>query len=211
MANNKDLPKTPNPNPDYVPPSLKVTVTACPEHCAEFPLLTGEDVVAVVKSCANDRLKLKLVLRQSAIHRMLDECCGVFGWCCRRYACGGTLYTALGIFSNTRMDYTYKDAAADKDFSRFKDKAKNDEASSFVRAAAMWGIGAEIAELPCITLTDKDVLIHAVQDAKKVITHYIPGESIRVDKLAYYPDTRKIQMVQFNIGTDGKKVLWQRE
>lgn len=206
MANPKHTVATPNPNPAYVPPA-----TACPEKRDALPVLTGDDVAIVLQGCAADHVRLKLVVRQTALHRILDQCYGAFGWCCRRYSCGGTLYTALGIFSTTRMDYTYKDAAADKDFAVLKDKMKNDEASSFIRAAAMWGIGAEIAELPRITLTDADVNIRAIQDDKKVITHYIPGESIKVDKIAYYSDTHKIQMVQFSVGAESRKVLWQRE
>lgn len=185
-------------------PEMKKTEAAAP--MAAPHLTDGADVLVIVREVGQTGARVQLLPLPTALERMLTDAFGTFGWECRRYSCGGTLYCSVGVWNPQAMQYVHRDAPAEDDY-RYKDKARSAAASSLAHAAAHWGVGADILNLPVLTLTAEQVSIRAVAKADgKTIDHWALEQRLTVDKFMR-AEGGAITMVQFDT-SDGKKVLW---
>ncbi len=169
---------------------------------------TPEDTFVLVDTVTEKYVQLRVLPLPAAVERRLNVMFGPMGWSCRRYACGGTLYCSVGVYNPLTGDYLHKDAPAVDDYNVGKDKAKAQAASSFVHAAAHWGVGADVLELPTMVFGNQQMEIHpvAAQNDPKRVVGYRLRPSLTVDKFARDNDGT-IVMVQLK-DQDGKVYVW---
>ena len=80
--------------------------------------------------------------------------------------------------------------------------------TSFLAAAAIWGVGQDVLELGNILLKSEQMPI-ITYDENGERKRYRLGTSLTVDRFARN-ESGRITMVQFAM-SDGRKVLWQAE
>ena len=169
---------------------------------------TPEDTFVLVDTVTEKYVQLRVLPLPAAVERRLNVMFGPMGWSCRRYACGGTLYCSVGVYNPLTGDYLHKDAPAIYDYNFGPDKAKAQAASSFVHAAAHWGVGADVLELPTMVFGSQQMEIYpvAAQNDPKRVVGYRLRPALTVDKFARDNDGT-IVMVQLK-DQDGKVYVW---
>lgn len=196
MANAKEKSSTPAVYPLKMPTG------------AVLELTTPEDTFVLVDTVAEKYVQLRVLPLPTAVERRLNVMFGPMGWSCRRYACGGALYCSVGVYNPLTGDYLHKDAPAVDDYNVGKDKAKAQAASSFVHAAAHWGVCEDVLELPTMVFSSQQMEIHpvAAQNDPKRVVGYRLRPTLTVDKFAR-GDDGTIVMVQLK-DQDGKAYVW---
>lgn len=197
MANVKEKTSTPAVYPLRLPAGATLEQT------------TPEDTFVLVDVVAEKYVQLRVLPLPTAVERRLNSMFGLMGWSCRRYACGGTLYCSVGVYNPLTGDYLHKDAPAVDDYNVGKDKAKAQAASSFVHAAAHWGVCEDVLELPTMAFSSQQMEIYpvAAQNDPKRVVGYRLRPALTVDKFARDNDGAII-MVQLK-DQDGKVYVWQ--
>ena len=151
---------------------------------------------------------LFLGVHPDTLCRLLDEWFTPSGWCCRRYSCGGVLYTALGLLHPITRQFEYKDAPAAPVTKNAADPAVSAANTSFWRAAGMWGICADVRRLPPLRLKTEDVGVVPVLAADgRTVESYRLAQPLRVDRFGR-DDAGRITHVQLTTAA-GVKIVWQ--
>ena len=169
----------------------------CPITLSCLPVRTPPGAVMVRPVAVTpDSASYRLSVRQEALVALLDREFGPGGWCCRRYACGGQLFTGLGLYVPQVDDFVFKDAP----------KGGSEDETGFIRAAAMWNICRDVSMVDTIRLSSVQVSILPIpgQDGKS-IRGYRP-ERLTVDKMVW-DDVGQIIQVQL-ITEKGAKIVW---
>ena len=169
----------------------------CPIAMPQLPLRTppGAVICRAVKVSPEDAY-YKLTVSPEGLVLILDKAFGPGGWCCRRYSCGGLLFTGLGIYVPQVGEYVYKDAAKDGDM----------DETGLIKAAAMWGICRDVSMLDTIRLTSDQVGILPIPSADgKTIRGYKP-DRLTVDKFAW-DEVGQIVQIQL-VSSKGDKIVW---
>ena len=184
-----------------LPPKIEVAQSKSPVPCPItlpcLPVRTPPGAVMVrAVAVTPDSASYRLSVRQEALVALLDREFGPGGWCCRRYACGGQLFTGLGLYVPQVDDFVFKDAP----------KGGSEDETGFIRAAAMWNICRDVSMVDTIRLSSEQVSILPIpgQDGKS-IRGYRP-ERLTVDKMVW-DDVGQIVQVQF-LTEKGVKIVW---
>lgn len=184
-----------------LPPKIEVAQSKSPVPCPItlpcLPVRTPPGAVMVRPVAVTpDSASYRLSVRQEALVALLDREFGPGGWCCRRYACGGQLFTGLGLYVPQVDDFVFKDAP----------KGGSEDETGFIRAAAMWNICRDVSMVDTIRLSSEQVSILPIpgQDGKS-IRGYRP-ERLTVDKMVW-DDVGQIVQVQL-ITEKGAKIVW---
>lgn len=184
-----------------MPPKIEVSQSKSPAPCpitlACLPVRTPPGAVMVrAVAVTPDSASYRLSVRQEALVALLDREFGPGGWCCRRYACGGHLFTGLGLYVPQVDDFVFKDAP----------KGGSEDETGFIKAAAMWGICRDVSMVDTVRLTREQVSILPIpgQDGKS-IRGYRP-ERLTVGKMLW-DDVGQIVQVQF-LTEKGAKIVW---
>lgn len=184
-----------------LPPKIEVAQSKSPVPCPItlpcLPVRTPPGAVMVRPVAVTpDSASYRLSVRQEALVALLDREFGPGGWCCRRYACGGQLFTGLGLYVPQVDDFVFKDAP----------KCGSEDETGFIKAAAMWNICRDVSMVDTIRLSREQVSILPIpgQDGKS-IRGYRP-ERLTVDKMVW-DDVG--QIVQVQLATEkGAKIVW---
>lgn len=181
---------------------------AGPTIASKLPLQTPPAAVAVrLLKVEGERAELLLTVPYEQLVALMDEAFGPMGWCCRRYSCGGTLYTALGLLHPVTGDFAYKDAPAAPVRRDAADPAKAAAAGSLLRAASMWGVCRDVCQLPPLRLKAETVGALPVASADgKTVVGYRLAQPLQVDQFGRDAAGR-ITHVQFVTGA-GVKIVW---
>ena len=184
-----------------LPPKIEVSQSKNPAPCPIklpcLPVRTPPGAVMVRPVAVTpDSASYRLSVRQEALVALLDREFGPGGWCCRRYACGGQLFTGLGLYVPQVDDFVFKDAP----------KGGSEDETGFIKAAAMWNICRDVSMVDTIRLSSEQVSILPIpgQDGKR-IRGYRP-ERLTVDKLLW-DDVGQIVQVQL-LTEKGAKIVW---
>ena len=184
-----------------LPPKIEVAQSKSPVPCPItlpcLPVRTPPGAVMVrAVAVTPDSASYRLSVRQEALVALLDREFGPGGWCCRRYACGGQLFTGLGLYVPQVDDFVFKDAP----------KGGSEDETGFIKAAAMWNICRDVSMVDTIRLSSEQVSILPIpgQDGKS-IRGYRP-ERLTVDKMLW-DDVGQIVLVQF-LTEKGAKIVW---
>lgn len=184
-----------------LPPKIEVAQSKSPVPCPItlpcLPVRTPPGAVMVRPVAVTpDSASYRLSVRQEALVALLDREFGPGGWCCRRYACGGQLFTGLGLYVPQVDDFVFKDAP----------KGGSEDETGFIKAAAMWNICRDVSMVDTIRLSSVQVSILPIpgQDGKS-IRGYRP-ERLTVDKMVW-DDVGQIVQVQL-ITEKGAKIVW---
>lgn len=165
-----------------------------------------QECLTLITATSADAVRIKLISDELAVRKILDETYGNGGWCKRQYFADSQLWCAVGVYCPATGEYVYKDAAA---FSLpCRDPAQMRKTTSFLAAAAIWGVGQDVLELGNILLKSEQVPI-ITDDENSERKRYRLGTSLTVDRFARN-ESGHITMVQFAM-SDGRKVLWQEE
>lgn len=170
-----------------------------PVEVPKAPQTAPQAVSVLIEAISEDAIKLKLLPNANAVRDMLDKTFGNGGWRMRRYSADGRLWCQVGVYVPETKAYCDKESGALN--LPCRNIALMKENTSFVSAAAFWGVGRDVMELDDIVLKSTQVPI--VKDDKGVCRLQT---SLKVDRFAY-DDAGSITMVQFVTG-EGKKVLW---
>ena len=184
-----------------LPPKIEVAQSKSPVPCPItlpcLPVRTPPGAVMVRPVAVTpDSASYRLSVRQEALVALLDREFGPGGWCCRRYACGGQLFTGLGLYVPQVDDVVFKDAP----------KGGSEDETGFIKAAAMWNICRDVSMVDTIRLSSVQVSILPIpgQDGKS-IRGYRP-ERLTVDKMVW-DDVGQIVQVQL-VTEKGAKIVW---
>lgn len=184
-----------------LPPKIEVAQSKSPAPCPItlpcLPVRTPPGAVMVRPVAVTpDSASYRLSVRQEALVALLDREFGPGGWCCRRYACGGQLFTGLGLYVPQVDDFVFKDAP----------KGGGEDETGFIKAASMWNICRDVSMVDTIRLSSEQVSILPIpgQDGKS-IRGYRP-ERLTVDKMVW-DDVGQIVQVQL-ITEEGAKIVW---
>lgn len=154
-----------------------------------------------------ETVTLQLGIHPDRLCRLLDEWFTPLGWSCRRYSCGGVLYTALGLLHPVTRQFEYKDAPAAPVGRSVTDPAIAAANTSFWRAAGMWGICADLRGLPLLRLKTESVGVVPVLSADgKTVESYRLAQPLHVECFGR-DDAGRITHVQLATAA-GAKIVW---
>lgn len=175
----------------------------------KFPLkldkprqIEPQECSVVILATAEDGVKLQVVPIVASVEAILNETYGPLGWTSRYYFCDGVPHCQVGIKDLSNGDFVYKDAGPMK--LPIGDPAQMREKTSFLQAAAKWGLADDVVELGPIFLKADQVPVAKTEKGK-----YYPSVKLSVDKFARAEDGH-ICMVQL-LRADGQKVLWDEK
>lgn len=172
--------------------------------------LRADEVVLQVLEVTKDWAKLKLWPKVDAVRSILEEFDRVcsLSYAVRHYACGRSLYCGVGVANNTADELVYRDACALASYRLNADPAQNECDSSFLAAAALWGVAAPVLNMPAFRFTADQVQINpmATPDGRR-IKCYVVADTLTCTELAY--EDGKISLAQFT-KRNGDKLLWQK-
>lgn len=157
-----------------------------------------ECVVRVIAAC-EDGVRVVVLPKESAVRDILNEAYGPLGWGDSYYYTKNWWRCQLEVLSPVNGLPVRKDAgpmcmpSADVD--------RMQENTSFLRAAALFGVAEDVMDLKPIALKSEQVPV--VKDQHGV---WRAAEKLTVDRFARAEDGH-IHMVQFALAS-GKKVLW---
>lgn len=176
----------------------------------KFPLkldkprqIAPQECSVVILATAEDGVKLQVIPKVVSVRDILNETYGPLGWTDRYYFCGGVTHCQVGIKDPNTWDFVYKDAGPMK--LPVGDPAQMQEGTSFLRAAAKWGLADDVMELGPIALKSSQV---TMKPNEKGGGWHVDGK-LTVDKFARAEDGH-ICMVQL-LRADGQKVLWDEK
>lgn len=168
-------------------------------------MLREDEIDLVVQEVRQDGVVVKLWPKPAAVRALLAEAFG--RWSTRHYACGRALYCGVGVGSDM-VDYVYRDAPAPSRYSVGNDAAQNEADGSFLAAAALWGVGTAIFEMPSLRINGERVVINPVAGRDgKTISHYVLADKLTLDKV----QSQDGQVTGVQLVTDrGVKIVWQK-
>lgn len=137
-----------------------------------------------------------------AVERILTDTYGQYGWCSRHYACGGAIYCGIGV--DHRGTFVYRDAV-ETDGSAGQSRSS----ASFIAAAALWGVGAGVLDLPVCHIGKNRCAINPVagRDGRS-IAGYVLADTLALEKIAY-DDAGGVTAYQLR-NKAGEAILWQK-
>ncbi len=159
----------------------------------KFRLLKAEEVDARVGTCSEKGFSLLLYKDARVDMELLDEVVGAENWQRRHYAVKDNMYCSVGIWSNEKKEWVWKDDCGVESNTA---KEKGEASDSFKRACVNWGIGRELYTAPYIYINghtkknDKGKMEPEYKSIKVTVLDYVNGEisklQIKGDKEVIY-------------------------
>lgn len=120
----------------------------------QFRVLKPEEIECRVGSINEKGLTLLLYKDARVDQNILDETVTPFGWQRKHYELKGNIYCSVGIKSDVKDEWIWKDDAGSESVT---EKVKGEASDSFKRACFNWGIGRELYSAPFIYIPVKYV------------------------------------------------------
>lgn len=113
----------------------------------KFRALRADEIDARVGTCNEKGFSLLLYKDARCDQNILDETVGAERWQRRHYEVKGNMFCSVGIFSEERNEWIWKDDCGTESNT---EKEKGEASDSFKRACFNWGIGRELYTAPFI-------------------------------------------------------------
>lgn len=157
------------------------------EQAQALGLLNAKDVVVSVVKVTADGVSIKLWPDADAVRGVLGEVAQLAqvpgGYSLRRYVCGRALYCAVQLGDATR------DAPCPAGYHVHSDANLNEADGSLIAAAAEWGIGKGVFDLPPLRISAGKVhIVPKAKDGTNVIERYILDDVLTLDDITYNDD-----------------------
>lgn len=169
-------------------------------------LLNAKDVVVSVVKVTADGVSIKLWPDADAVRGVLGKAAKLAqvpgGYSLRRYVCGRALYCAVQLGDATR------DAPCPAGYHVHSDANLNEADGSLIAAAAEWGIGAGVLNLPPLRIPASKV--HIVPQGKpgtNIIERYVLDDALTLDDITYNGDGSVASLRVHK--RDGSVITWQ--
>lgn len=174
-------------------------------------LLRADEVVLQVLEITKDWVRVRLWPKVDAVRSILEEddaAAGAAPYSVRHYSCGRSLFCSVGLYCTEANDRVYRDACAISCYHVTGDPAQDECDSSFIAAAALWGVALPVLRMPAMRFSAEKVQINpvATPDGQR-IKGYVLADRLTCTELAY--EDGKISLAQFTKG-NGDKLLWQK-
>ena len=167
-------------------------------------MAAGEIVVNVQKTDENG-VTIKLWPDVSAVRNHMNDLVSLVPcdtYSVRHYTCGRYMYCAIALDDATR------DAPCPAAYRVHSDSATNESDGSFLAAAAAWGIGAGVFDLPPLRIPSNKV--HIVPQGKpgtNIIERYLMDDTLTLDDITYNDDGSVASLRVCK--RDGSVITWQ--
>lgn len=171
-------------------------------------LLTADEVTLSILEVDAEGVRIKLWPDVNAVRAHLEECCermpgGLAGYSVRHYVCGRYLYCAVALADIT------KDAPCPAGYQVNADANLNEADGSLVAAAAEWGLGFGVFNLPPLRISKDRVQINPVAGRDgKTIHHYVLADRLTVAGIGYDTDG-DVTEIKLRKASDGSVITWQ--
>lgn len=167
--------------------------------------LASDDIVVSVLDVDENGATIKLWPDAAAVRDKLNALAQtLYGddYNLRRYLCGKALYCAIAIGDTTR------DAPCPAGYQVNADANLNEADGSLVAAAAEWGLGFGVFNLPPRRIGKEWLQINPVAGRDgKTIHHYVLGEKLTVAGIRYEQGGR-VAEVHLRRSSDGSVIRW---
>ena len=169
-------------------------------------LLNAKDVVVSVVKVTAEGASIKLWPDADAVRGVLGEVAQLAqvpgGYSLRRYVCGRALYCAVQLGDATR------DAPCPAGYHVHSDANLNEADGSLIAAAAEWGIGKGVFDLPPLRISAGKVhIVPKAKDGTNVIERYILDDVLTLDDITYNDD-ESVAALRVR-KRDGGIIAWQ--
>ena len=169
-------------------------------------LLNAKDVVVSVVKVTAEGASIKLWPDADAVRGELGEVAQLAqvpgGYSLRRYVCGRALYCAVQLGDATR------DAPCPAGYHVHSDANLNEADGSLIAAAAEWGIGKGVFDLPPLRISAGKVhIVPKAKDGTNVIDRYILDDVLTLDDITYNDD-ESVAALRVR-KRDGGIIAWQ--
>lgn len=167
-------------------------------------MAAGEIVVNVQKTDENG-VTIKLWPDVSAVRNHMNDLVSLVPcdtYSVRHYTCGRFMYCAIAL------DDATCDAPCPAAYRVHSDSATNESDGSFLAAAAAWGIGAGVFDLPPLRIPSSKV--HIVPQGKpgtNIIERYVMDDTLTLDDITYNNDGSVASLRVRK--RDGSVITWQ--
>ena len=161
--------------------------------------LEAAELTLQVTDATKDYVVLRVWPKVEAVHKRL----AAMGYTCRHYCCRNVIYCGVGTGGER-----YRDACAITAYRVTGDAGQDECDSSFLAAAAKWGVGDAVLRVPGVRLDSDKVQINPVPSPDgKSIRGYTLGERLAVEAVTY--EGGEVSALQI-AKADGGKLVWQR-
>lgn len=176
------------------------------QQAPKLGALSAKDVVVTVVKTTAEGVSIKLWPDANAVRDVLREAALIAqipgGFSVRHYVCGRALYCAVQLGDTTR------DAPCPAGYHVHSDANLNEADGSLIAAAAEWGIGKGVFDLPPLRIAAGKVhIVPKAKDGTNVIERYILDDVLTLDDITYNDDesvaTLRVRK------RDGGIIAWQ--
>lgn len=170
-------------------------------------LLNARDVVVSVVKVTAEGVSIKLWPDADAVRGVLGDLALIVPqesnlYSLRRYVCGRALYCAVQLGDATR------DAPCPAGYHVHSDANLNEADGSLIAAAAEWGIGKGVFDLPPLRIAAGKVhIVPKAKDGTNVIERYILDDVLTLDDITYNDD-ESVAALRVR-KRDGGIIAWQ--
>ena len=169
-------------------------------------LLTADEVTLSILEVDAEGVRIKLWPDVNAVRGVLGEVSRLAqvpgGYSLRRYVCGRALYCAVQLGDATR------DAPCPAGYHVHSDANLNEADGSLIAAAAEWGIGKGVFDLPPLRISAGKVhIVPKAKDGTNVIERYILDDVLTLDDITYNDD-ESVAALRVR-KRDGGIIAWQ--
>lgn len=149
----------------------------------KFRTLRADEVDARVGTCNEKGFSLLLYKDARCDQNILDETVGAEEWQRKHYEVKGNMFCSVGIFSEDRKEWIWKDDCGTESNT---EKEKGEASDSFKRACFNWGIGRELYTAPFIYIqgkTEKNPKGQWIPSFKSFTVNVLEVENGKISKL----------------------------
>lgn len=183
---------------------MEKTVKTESPKAPDIGQLKAEDTVLSVLEIDESGVRIKLWPDVSAVRDRLNQLRPKLQqpYSTRHYVCGRAMYCAIALDEATR------DAPCPAGYRVGRDVNQREADGSFLAAAAAWGIGTGVFELPVMTISsDKVHIVPRGKPGTNLIDHYELDDALTVTGISYSEDG-SIDRIGIR-KRDGGVITWQ--
>ena len=185
---------------------METKESTTPAQSGNPGLLHADEIIVSVLETDADSVRIKLWPDAAAVRSrlsVLEMAIGADSYSIRRYVCGRALYCAVALDDATR------DAPCPAGYQVNADANLNEADGSLVAAAAEWGLGFGVFNLPPLRISKDRVQINPVAGRDgKTIHHYVLADRLTVAGLGYATDG-DVTEIKLRKASDGSVITWQ--
>lgn len=184
---------------------METKESTTPAQSGNPGLLHADEIIVSVLKTDADSVRIKLWPDATAVRSrlsVLEMAMGADSYSIQRYVCGRALYCAIALDDATR------DAPCPAGYHVHSDANLNEADGSLIAAAAEWGIGKGVFDLPPLRISAGKVhIVPKAKDGTNVIERYILDDVLTLDDITYNDD-ESVAALRVR-KRDGGIIAWQ--